>query len=69
MTLFCHSSLGLAVPKPGGADSQRTKMHAAGFVRVNNCGRLRPKRRSAIVGKLAQIPAISAVRIMMDNTR
>ena len=25
----------------GEADSQRTKMHAAGFVRVNNCGRLR----------------------------
>ena len=42
-TLFCHYSLGRAVPEPGGADSQRTKMHAAGFVRVNKLRSLAPQ--------------------------
>jgi hypothetical protein len=55
--------LGLAAgPRVGEADSQRTKMHAAGFVRVNDCGRLHPNMRGTIVGKLAQILSIPAVR-------
>jgi short-subunit dehydrogenase len=43
-------------------------MHAAGFVRVNNWGRLRPATRDAIVGKLAQILSISAVRMTTDQS-
>jgi len=53
---------------PGEADSQRTKMHAAGFVRVNDCGRLHPAGRGAIVGKLAQILAISAMPMTSDQS-